>query len=147
MKYKDFYTHEINENPEVIMGEYPRWEYDSYLFMGTVDGKGLIYTPVKHREELSHAMMYRTFIKKITNDVDVKTLGDISSGEFDHELAGSIIPKQNGIEKTLISLWSDKGLKLKPILSQLMNIIGASMPAELEVSDVLDRDTSKTYDF
>lgn len=147
MKYKDFYQHEINENPEVVMGEYPRWEYDSYLFMGTTDNKGLIYTPVKHREDLSHAIMYRTFIKKIAGDIDVKTIGDISSGQFDHELAGVIIPKQNGIEKTLISLWSERGLKLKPILSQLIGVIGASLPAEIEVSDVLDRDASKTYDF
>ena len=147
MNYKDFYKDELNENPEIVLGEYPRWEYNSYLFMGTSDAKGLIYTPIKNRPELTHAMMYRTFIKNLDNDIDVKILGDVSSGKFDHEMSGVVVPKQNGIEKTIVSLWSDKCLQLKPVLSQLLGVLGVKMPAELEISDFADRSVSKTCDF
>jgi len=148
MKYKDFYTDELNEDPEVLMGEYPRWDYDSYLFIGTTDGKGLIYTSIKQNPHMIHGNLMRAFVKKIDqNGVDVKTIGDVADKQFSFDLSGAVIPKQTGIEKTLISLWDKQGLILKPILRDLLIKIGVSGAASLEVADRNDKDNSQTQDF
>ena len=148
MKYKDFYAELINENPEVLLGKYPRWEHESYLFIGTKDHKGLIYVPVNNSSTLTHAILLRTFVKKIDTDSNIKTFGDITSGQFDYKLSGAIMPKQSGIDRTIISLWNEDGLKLKGILFDLSKFLGIDTnDMKIEISDLQGNNEPVTVDF
>lgn len=144
--YKDFYSDDLNETPDVLMGKYPRAKYESYLFLATEDMKGMIWTSIDHRENMSHALMMRRFIKKFDVDNSIKIIGDITSSKFDIKLSGSMIPKQKGIENTLISLWDKEGVKLKPLILQLMDIVGAQKPAKLEITDMSNWTSDMTGD-
>lgn len=150
IKYIDFFLENIqlNEDPENLLGLYPRNEYNSILFMGTEDGKGLIYLDISNLKDYTHSMMLRRFLKSIEDGDDkVRILGDVSSGKFMVEMSGAIMPKQKDIEKTLISIWDKKGLKLKDLISNLINIKSIPMPATLEITDMWNDKNTYTVEF
>lgn len=111
------------EGPDFFANRYKRENLEAILLVGDKDGKGLVWGWTSIFK--NHGMMLRQF-----NDNNFSNMnfdGEVNS--LSVKYTGAILPKQEGIESTYVSLWSaDAEAPLRPYINKILQTVGAEGP-------------------
>lgn len=125
------------ESPDIFINTYPRYKNQAVLFVGNERGDGILYCPNDYLH--THADQYRELMKNgFGIHSRLKTLGNWQGGDVpDFKKSGAILPRaemanRDGVAEmspaTYISSWTTAAEVLRPLISQLLKLIGAREP-------------------
>jgi len=127
---------DLFESPDRFAKKYARSDLKgkAVLFIGDTEAKGLVWrwtTPTENVSEITHGVLLRWVASGDTQELNV--IGNPNFETLTVINSGAILPKQEGVDASYVSMWTRKALSLKPYLSKLLAEVGATSPIKLDI--------------
>lgn len=129
----------LTENPDAVIGldqkQYYRNQYQNVVvFISDKESNGLFYA--KFEDFSGHSFLIREILINKNKSKKVKILGKPDGRRLDIMRSGIVLPKQEGIDNSYVSLWGDyTDNKLNDLLLKLVTKLKVPTPVYMEYID------------